>query len=44
MFDDYGDFKRHLPDRDATETQDWIESLDSIARDAGPGGHGEVLR
>jgi pyruvate dehydrogenase E1 component len=36
MFDQYGDFKRQLPDRDATETADWIESLDSIARDAGP--------
>jgi pyruvate dehydrogenase E1 component len=36
MFDQYGDFKRQLPDRDATETQDWTESLDSIARDAGP--------
>ena len=36
MFDQYGDFKRQLPDRDSTETQDWTDSLDSIARDAGP--------
>ena len=36
MFDQYGDFKRQLPDRDASETSDWIDSLDSIARDAGP--------
>ncbi len=36
MFDEYGDFKRQLPDRDPSETADWTESLDSIARDAGP--------
>jgi len=35
MFDPYGDFKRHLPDRDPSETADWVASLDSIARDAG---------
>ena len=36
MFDQYGDFKRQLPDRDPSETQDWTDSLESIARDAGP--------
>ena len=35
-FDQYGDFKRQLPDRDPAETQDWIDSLDSIVRTAGP--------
>jgi len=35
MFDEYGDFKRQLPDRDPTETQDWIDSLDSVARNEG---------
>src|SRR5688500_9920042 len=36
MFDQYGDFKRQLPDRDPQETQDWIDSLDSIVqRDGG---------
>jgi pyruvate dehydrogenase E1 component len=30
MFDQYGDFKRQLPDRDPAETQDWVDSLDSI--------------
>jgi pyruvate dehydrogenase E1 component len=33
MFDQYGDFKRHLPDRDPTETEDWVASLDSLADD-----------
>jgi pyruvate dehydrogenase E1 component len=37
MFDQYGDFKRQLPDRDPQETQDWVDSLDSIVqRDGGP--------
>jgi pyruvate dehydrogenase E1 component len=35
MFDQYGDFKRQLPDRDAAETKDWIDSLDSIVETAG---------
>ena len=35
-FDQYGDFKRQLPDRDADETQDWVDSLDSIAANEGP--------
>jgi pyruvate dehydrogenase E1 component len=35
MFDVYGDFKRHLPDSDPQETQDWIDALDSIVRSAG---------
>ncbi|MFI5262176.1 MAG: pyruvate dehydrogenase (acetyl-transferring), homodimeric type [Candidatus Limnocylindrales bacterium] len=35
MFDQYGDYKRHLPDRDAAETQDWLDSLDSVARQEG---------
>jgi pyruvate dehydrogenase E1 component len=36
MFDQYGDFKRQLPDRDPQETQDWLDSLDSIVqRDGG---------
>ena len=30
MFDRYGDFKRQLPDRDPAETQDWLDSLDSV--------------
>ncbi|CAN5645890.1 pyruvate dehydrogenase (acetyl-transferring), homodimeric type [soil metagenome] len=36
MFDEYGDFKRQLPDRDRDETRDWVESLDSVVADAGP--------
>jgi pyruvate dehydrogenase E1 component len=35
MFDQYGDFKRQLPDRDPDETRDWVESLDSLVQDAG---------
>ncbi len=35
MFDQYGDFKRQLPDRDPAETQDWVDSLDSIVATAG---------
>jgi len=35
MFDDFGDFKRQLPDRDADETSDWISSLDSVVQDEG---------
>jgi pyruvate dehydrogenase E1 component len=35
MFDQYGDFKRQLPDRDPAETKDWLESLDSIVETAG---------
>ncbi len=35
MFDVYGDFKRQLPDADPQETQDWIDSLDSVVRTAG---------
>jgi len=35
-FDQYGDFKRQLPDRDADETHDWVDSLDSIAANEGP--------
>jgi pyruvate dehydrogenase E1 component len=35
MFDQYGDFKRQLPDRDPDETRDWVESLDSLVHDAG---------
>ena len=34
-FDQYGDFKRQLPDRDPAETQDWVDSLDSIAQNEG---------
>ena len=30
MFDHFGDFKRQLPDRDAEETNDWVQSLDSV--------------
>jgi pyruvate dehydrogenase E1 component len=37
MFDQYGDFKRQLPDRDTEETRDWVESLDSVANTAGRG-------
>jgi pyruvate dehydrogenase E1 component len=36
MFDEYGDFKRQLPDRDPAETRDWTDSLDSIVETAGP--------
>ncbi|HSH21875.1 MAG TPA: pyruvate dehydrogenase (acetyl-transferring), homodimeric type [Candidatus Caenarcaniphilales bacterium] len=32
MFDQYGDFKRQLPDRDPEETRDWTESLDSMVQ------------
>jgi pyruvate dehydrogenase E1 component len=35
MFDQYGDFKRQLPDRDADETRDWVESLDSLVHNDG---------
>ncbi|MBA3436003.1 MAG: pyruvate dehydrogenase (acetyl-transferring), homodimeric type, partial [Chloroflexi bacterium] len=35
-FDQYGEFKRHLPDRDPTETEDWTDSLDSVVDTAGP--------
>ena len=35
MFDDFGDFKRQLPDRDANETSDWIDSLDSVVQTEG---------
>ncbi len=35
MFDDFGDFKRQLPDRDSDETSDWITSLDSVVQDEG---------
>ncbi|HWH73918.1 MAG TPA: pyruvate dehydrogenase (acetyl-transferring), homodimeric type, partial [Methylibium sp.] len=35
MFDEYGDFKRQLPDRDREETRDWVESLDSVVASAG---------
>src|SRR5918999_1272103 len=35
MFDQYGEFKRQLPDRDPDETRDWVESLESIVRTAG---------
>jgi hypothetical protein len=35
MFDQYGDFKRQLPDRDPGETQDWVDSLDSIVETGG---------
>ncbi len=30
MFDQFGDFKQQLPDRDANETSDWVNSLDSV--------------
>jgi pyruvate dehydrogenase E1 component len=35
MFDQFGDFKRQLPDRDPDETGDWIDSLDSVMESAG---------
>ena len=35
MFDHFGDFKRQLPDRDAAETDDWIDSLDSVVANEG---------
>src|SRR5918999_3380612 len=35
MFDQYGDFKRQLPDRDPDETRDWTESLDSLVQNGG---------
>ena len=35
MFDQFGDFKRQLPDRDPAETQDWVDSLDSIVETGG---------
>jgi len=35
MIDHEPDFKQHLPDRDPAETDDWVESLDSIVRTEG---------
>ena len=35
MFDEFGDFKRQLPDRDPEETNDWVHSLDSVIADEG---------
>ncbi len=35
MIDHDLDFKQQLPDRDPAETDDWIESLDSMARNDG---------
>ncbi|MEP7360242.1 MAG: pyruvate dehydrogenase (acetyl-transferring), homodimeric type [Chloroflexota bacterium] len=35
MFDHFGDFKRQLPDRDSEETNDWVQSLDSVIEDEG---------
>jgi pyruvate dehydrogenase E1 component len=35
MFDQYGEFKRQLPDRDPSETQDWVDSLDSVVETGG---------
>jgi pyruvate dehydrogenase E1 component len=36
MFDEYGDFKRQLPDRDPDETRDWVQALDSVVATEGP--------
>ena len=35
MFDQYGEFKRQLPDRDPAETEDWVDSLDNLAQNDG---------
>jgi len=35
MFDQFGDFKRQLPDRDQEETTDWVRSLDSVVEEEG---------
>ena len=35
MFDQFGEFKRQLPDRDQEETSDWVRSLDSVVEDEG---------
>ncbi len=35
MFDQFGDFKRQLPDRDQDETSDWVQSLDSVVEGDG---------
>jgi pyruvate dehydrogenase E1 component len=35
MFDHFGEFKQQLPDRDANETGDWIDSLDSVIANEG---------
>jgi pyruvate dehydrogenase E1 component len=35
MFDQYGEFKRQLPDRDPAETEDWVDSLDAVASNDG---------
>ncbi len=35
MFDQYGEFKRQLPDRDSAETEDWVDSLDNLAQNDG---------
>nr|MBA2370044.1 pyruvate dehydrogenase (acetyl-transferring), homodimeric type [Chloroflexota bacterium] len=35
MFDQFGDFKRQLPDRDQEETSDWVRSLDSVVEEEG---------
>jgi ribosomal protein S18 acetylase RimI-like enzyme len=35
MIDRETDFKQQLPDRDPAETEDWVDSLDSIVRTEG---------
>ncbi len=35
MFDQFGEFKRQLPDRDRDETSDWVSSLDSVVEEEG---------
>ena len=35
MFDQFGDFKQQLPDRDANETSDWVNSLNSVIESEG---------
>lgn len=37
MFEDEGDFKLLPPDPDPDETEDWVESLDAITEERGPG-------
>ena len=37
MIDHDLDFKQQLPDRDPAETEDWIESLDSMVQNDGVG-------
>ena len=36
MHEVFDEFKRQLPDIDPSETDEWIESLDALVKQAGP--------